>query len=507
MRTPPFRLLSVAFSLGLLGVACDASLQDEGSTEETAPSVESETTTTGSILTDAESFHAVYRFQGSFDPETGFSFEPAVLQASEYRTADQALWCGMTIVADGTAGSGPVDTVEVVGDPASIFRDAACFPGGVYPAPQIVYLASRALCQDVTVRSFFDTETLTNTHAVIDFVSVPGYEAYNVPGVTGATSPGGDNLPNTSRGLWSYGNLGPNGSGTNSAMNRWIFRYPQEQAFRFNGRVIAAFQEVCGNATDDDCDGRVNEGCQAFAVGDLCTSNLDCLSVNCDPGTSRCATTTCGDGLLNGTETALDCGGLCPSKCANGLTCSVGGDCVSGVCRTGTCRQFRAPAAGEVIVSEVMANPVGDDSLGEWLELTNLSSASLDLTGCVLTDAGVDNHAIGTTLSIPANGRVVLGVNGNAATNGGVTVNYVWSGGYFLGNSGDEVRLTCDGVLIDAYPVPTSQVGYSSQVSSATLTAVGNDSALNSCRSTASYGTAGNFGTPGAGNGTCELTN
>jgi formylglycine-generating enzyme required for sulfatase activity len=507
MRTPPFRLLSVAFSLGLLGVACDASLQDEGPTEEAAPSVESETTTTGSILTDAESFHAVYRFQGSFDPETGFSFEPAVLQASEYRTADQALWCGMTIVADGTAGSGPVDTVEVVGDPASIFRDAACFPGGVYPAPQIVYLASRALCQDVTVRSFFDTETLTNTHAVIDFVSVPGYEAYNVPGVTGATSPGGDNLPNTSRGLWSYGNLGPNGSGTNSGMNRWIFRYPQEQAFQFNGRIIAEFQEVCGNATDDDCDGRVNEGCQAFAVGDLCTSNLDCVSVNCDPGTSRCATTTCGDGLLNGTETALDCGGLCPTKCANGLACTVGGDCLSGVCRTGTCRQFRAPAAGEVVVSEVMANPVGDDTLGEWLELTNLANVALDLTGCVLTDAGVDNHAIGTTLSIPANGRVVLGVNGTTATNGGVTLNYVWSGGYFLGNSGDEVRLTCDGVLIDAYPVPTSQVGYSSQVSSATLTAVGNDSALNSCRSTASYGTAGNFGTPGAGNGTCELTN
>ena len=36
------------------------------------------------------------------------------------------------------------------------------------------------------------------------------------------------------------------------------------------------------------------------------------------------------DGVLNGTESAIDCGGSC-SKCADGATCGTGLDCKSGV--------------------------------------------------------------------------------------------------------------------------------------------------------------------------------
>lgn len=41
---------------------------------------------------------------------------------------------------------------------------------------------------------------------------------------------------------------------------------------------------------------------------------------------------TCTDGVQNGTETAVDCGGDGCSSCASGETCQVDGDCLSGHC-------------------------------------------------------------------------------------------------------------------------------------------------------------------------------
>ncbi|RLB54004.1 MAG: hypothetical protein DRJ42_10325 [Deltaproteobacteria bacterium] len=54
-----------------------------------------------------------------------------------------------------------------------------------------------------------------------------------------------------------------------------------------------------------------------------------------DAGDSS-APTACTDGMRNGDETSLDCGGSCP-PCSDGSGCSVGADCASGVCRAGFC--------------------------------------------------------------------------------------------------------------------------------------------------------------------------
>jgi hypothetical protein len=45
---------------------------------------------------------------------------------------------------------------------------------------------------------------------------------------------------------------------------------------------------------------------------------------------------TCRDGIKNGTETDVDCGGACP-RCATGRTCNVANDCTSGTCTGGQC--------------------------------------------------------------------------------------------------------------------------------------------------------------------------
>jgi hypothetical protein len=49
---------------------------------------------------------------------------------------------------------------------------------------------------------------------------------------------------------------------------------------------------------------------------------------------------TCNDGMKNGNETDVDCGGSClPSKqCGNALMCNNGPDCISGVCTTNICQ-------------------------------------------------------------------------------------------------------------------------------------------------------------------------
>src|SRR5574338_637771 len=55
-------------------------------------------------------------------------------------------------------------------------------------------------------------------------------------------------------------------------------------------------------------------------------------AMDCDGGS--CAEPTCTDGVENGTETDLDCGGACAParRCGDGLGCATGDDCQSGVC-------------------------------------------------------------------------------------------------------------------------------------------------------------------------------
>jgi len=49
------------------------------------------------------------------------------------------------------------------------------------------------------------------------------------------------------------------------------------------------------------------------------------------------ATATCTDTFKNGSETDVDCGGSCTTKCANGKTCAINADCQSGNCVSGVC--------------------------------------------------------------------------------------------------------------------------------------------------------------------------
>lgn len=62
-----------------------------------------------------------------------------------------------------------------------------------------------------------------------------------------------------------------------------------------------------------------------------CEKNADCASGVCNTTKKLCEPPTCTDAVKNGKESDLDCGGDCP-KCDVGKTCAAGPDCAQGVC-------------------------------------------------------------------------------------------------------------------------------------------------------------------------------
>jgi hypothetical protein len=86
-----------------------------------------------------------------------------------------------------------------------------------------------------------------------------------------------------------------------------------------------------------DCGG---DKCPACQDGAACEVNSDCESGNCMG--FRCMPASgdvCFDGLLNGEESDIDCGGECPKKCDVGQACGENADCDSNNCVDGTCEE------------------------------------------------------------------------------------------------------------------------------------------------------------------------
>ena len=77
------------------------------------------------------------------------------------------------------------------------------------------------------------------------------------------------------------------------------------------------------------------------AEGAGCIYNHQCGSGVCGGGT--CQSPTCGDGVRNGGESAVDCGGHCGATCGVGSACASLADCAFGSCSAGQCA---APSTG-----------------------------------------------------------------------------------------------------------------------------------------------------------------
>ncbi len=88
----------------------------------------------------------------------------------------------------------------------------------------------------------------------------------------------------------------------------------------------------CGNARCGLCD-----------IGRRCTANAECQSGLCGSSGTCEVLLVCGNGQLDGNESAQDCGGTeagCP-RCEDAQTCRVGADCASGRCAASGCVSCR----------------------------------------------------------------------------------------------------------------------------------------------------------------------
>jgi hypothetical protein len=167
--------------------------------------------------------------------------------------------------------------------------------------------------------------------------------------------------------------------------------------------------------------------------------------------------------------------------------------------------------SGELIITEVIQNPsaVADGS-GEWFEIFNTTGSSINIDGYVIRDNDSDSHTInnGGPLNVPAGGYLVLGNNGDVATNGGVNVDYVYGTSFFLSNGADELAIEdgagnlIDIILWDGGPVWPDPNGASMNLDPGFFSAAGNNDGLAWCEGSVAFGD-GDLGTPGAANTTC----
>jgi hypothetical protein len=98
-----------------------------------------------------------------------------------------------------------------------------------------------------------------------------------------------------------------------------------------------------GDETDVDCGG----SCDPCNLGQACLVSADCTEGTCEEGVCTIIVApSCEDGLQNGDETDVDCGGTC-GPCEEGESCNVDADCAvgtcdSGICTVGTSSEFEA---------------------------------------------------------------------------------------------------------------------------------------------------------------------
>lgn len=114
-----------------------------------------------------------------------------------------------------------------------------------------------------------------------------------------------------------------------------------------------------------------------------------------------------------------------------------------------------AQSPGDIVIVEIMRNPsTVQDSMGEWFEIYNATSNTIDINGWIIKDKDFDVDTInnGGPLNIAPCSYFVLGSNANPAQNGNYTCNYRYNYANFkIANTPDEMILkTAAGVTIDS---------------------------------------------------------
>ena len=164
------------------------------------------------------------------------------------------------------------------------------------------------------------------------------------------------------------------------------------------------------------------------------------------------------------------------------------------------------PGSGKLLITEIMANPkVLPDSEGEWIEVYNNSTVSINLKGMSIMN-GSSSHKIASDVIIQAGGFAVIGNKEHATP----SVNYVYS--LSLTNTGKAIGIKdTDGEIIcwlnfgdSGFPsVPDGKsIQLDPTIKNETAARLGS----NWCIATATFliGEKVEYGTPGQANTSCK---
>jgi hypothetical protein len=172
-------------------------------------------------------------------------------------------------------------------------------------------------------------------------------------------------------------------------------------------------------------------------------------------------------------------------------------------------RSIPGVQAGELVINEVMRDPEAVlDDFGEWFEIYNVTDTAIDLRGLQVRDENWESFTVVDSVVVAPGGMVVLGVDANPATNGGVEIAFSYDFGVFsLGNGADALVLAHGGVDLDAVTWDDGVTfpafaGAAMALDPAHLDAGLNDDGSSWCSAVSSYG-AGDLGTPGGENDPC----
>jgi hypothetical protein len=174
----------------------------------------------------------------------------------------------------------------------------------------------------------------------------------------------------------------------------------------------------------------------------------------------------------------------------------------------GTSRPVNPPAAGDLVISEVFANPSGnDDAKKEWVEVTVLPGAmGKDMNGIELLVKGDSKGKLGGEVAdcMPITTDYLLLVKSTvAAENGGLPDGGVVVSGMALVNSDATVALSLSGSVIDSMTYATAPDGKALQLDPTLVNATANDDPMNWCEATKAYNATPDLGTPMAANTAC----
>lgn len=165
---------------------------------------------------------------------------------------------------------------------------------------------------------------------------------------------------------------------------------------------------------------------------------------------------------------------------------------------------------GDLVITELMANPDGVDDGREWFEIHNATSDAIDLEGLTLVTSKVDGtsrktHVIARALPLEAGEYLVVGGILDELADGEL-VDYGYAGelGDFSATSG-YIALEAGGEIIDEMLYVEASEGATRALDgSLAPDAIANDDLLRWCDSRSEFDGPTALGTPGAANDLCS---